>query len=117
MALGLSADEFLQLGLGIFPGFDEHSTRLSVSLERYMEDVLIACYLMTHLIAGLVREGAPTEAKWVQKLQDAVFSSSSPPASRHHEEDTDDAWLDDDNIDDDDSDDEQLPRRLNATGW
>ena len=86
-----------------------------------MGDVLIACYLMAHSIAGLVREGAPTEAKWVQKLQDAVFSSSSPPASRHHEEDTDDAWLDDDsdddNIDDDDSDDELLPRRLNATGW
>ena len=89
------------------------STRLSVSLERYIGDVLIACYLMAHSIAGLVREGAPTEAKWVQKLQDTAFSSLSPLASQRHEEDPDDDLFDDDS----DDDEEQLPRRLNATGW
>jgi hypothetical protein len=86
-------------------------TRLSVSLERYLGDVLIAYYLMAHSIAGLVREGAPTEAKWVQKLQDTVFSSCPRPASRRNEQDADDDFFDSDS---DDSDEEQL---LNATGW
>jgi hypothetical protein len=85
----------------------DDSTRLSVSLERYLGDVLIAYYLMAHSIAGLVREGAPTENKWVKKLQRSVFSSPQLPASRR--DDHDDFF--------DESDDEELPRPLNATGW
>jgi hypothetical protein len=100
------------------------STSLSVSLERYMGDVLISCYLMAHSIAGLLREGAPTEAKWVQKLQDTVFSSCLPPASQRHQEDMDDDLFDDDSYDDEEqlslrlnARGQQLPLRLNATGW
>jgi hypothetical protein len=87
------------------------STCLSVSLERYLGDVLIACYLMAHSIAGLVREGAPTEANWVQQLQDTVFS---PPPSL----DTDDDFFDDDSDDDyEEQQQQQCPPRLDAAGW
>ena len=46
---------------------DHDPNSLTVLLEHYIGDVLCACYLMGHSIAGLV-EGGPKHGEWTSKL-------------------------------------------------
>ena len=44
---------------------------MTVTLERYIGDVLCATYLMGHVAAGLV-EGSPTEEQWIDGIVDGI---------------------------------------------
>ena len=53
--------------------FHPRHDELTVPLERYMGDVLIVYYLMSHSSAGIV-EGSPTPTQWMIRLQSSPSS-------------------------------------------
>jgi hypothetical protein len=61
-------------------------TKLNVTLERYIGDVLVAYFLMGHSVSGIV-EGAPItkEKNWIQKIMQEIKNDEGwPRFSRLH---------------------------------